>query len=627
MNTNTISINAPAQEEAIASPKENVLQNTAHLQGGYFLIGKTSPTNIFLSEEFTEEQQMIADMVEEFCTKELQEPYYSKGYEIDVRKEADKQKVIELLEKAGGMGLCGVAIEEEYGGLDLDFNTGLIFSEKIALGLSFATTIGAQTSIGSLPIVYYGTKSQKEKYLPGIATGKSKAAYCLTEPTAGSDANSGKTRAKLSSDGKHYLLNGQKIWITNGGIADLFIVFAKIDTDENLSAFIVEKAFGGIEIGAEERKMGIKGSSTVPLFFDNCPVPVENLLSERAGGLKIALNILNTGRIKLGAGTIGGSKFALTRSIRYAKERKQFGQSISDFGAIKYKIGEITTRSFACDAALYRTGRNIDLKTEAYKDSGRSASEAKLKAIQEFAIECAILKVKGSELADYSTDQGIQIFGGMGYSAEVGMEMGYRDARITRIYEGTNEINRMLSVAELTKRALKTKELDLVGAGKKIPSHILRKLLPFQNKSGLSAGYDLVQGIKDTFLLLSGAAGKKLGRKIEAEQEIIMNLADILAEAYICESVLLKVEKLQTTNLGEAEKLPIQFAMMQLYLYEASDLVRKAAKDAIGSFATGFQKRMLNFMVKKLLGNFEVNPKDLRRKVADFVIEKEEYGF
>ena len=599
----------------------------SQLIGGNFLIRQADPKEIFISEEWNEEQLMIAEMVKEFCTKEIQDEMLERGREFDVSIEEDKKEVAELLEKAAALGFCGIGIEEQYGGIDLDFNTGLLFSEAIALGLSFATTIGAQTSIGSLPIVYYGTDEQKKKYLPGIATAELKASYCLTEPSAGSDAKAGKTKAILSPDGKHYLLSGQKIWITNGGFADLFIVFAKIADDENLSAFIVEKAFGGITLGAEEKKMGIKGSSTVQVFFDNCPVPIENLLSERGSGFKIALNILNTGRIKLAAGAIGGCKFVMTKAITYAKERKQFGKSISDFGAIKQKLGEMCTHTFAIEAAIYRTGKNIDLKTQEFVQSGLSTSEAKLKAIREFAVECSILKVKGSEHVCNATDETIQIYGGMGYSSEMGIETGYRDARITRIYEGTNEINRMLSVGELTKRAIQTKEIDLISAGKKIPFQIVKQFLPFKSKAGLNEEKRIVQHIKSTFLLISGAAGQKLKAKLVDEQEMVINFADILAEAYIAESVLLKVEKLQTMPNVDKKMLAIQQLILQYYLYEALATTRKAAHDAIDSYATGLERRFMRRLVNTLLKPYNINPKEVRRSIANYIIEKGEYCF
>ena len=340
------------------------------VKGCSFIEKAGIPEEVFVPEEFTEEQLMIKDMVIDFCLKEIQEPMLKRGRELYATNEEDRAEVARLLEKSAELGLCGVAISEKHGGIDLDFNTGLIFAEAGAQGFSFATTIGCQTSIGSLPIVYYGTEEQKAKYLPGVASAALKASYCLTEPNAGSDANSGKTRAVLNEAGTHYILNGQKMWITNGGFADLFIVFAKIDDYKKLSAFIVEKAFGGITLGAEEKKMGIKGSSTVQVFFNDCPVPVENMLAGREEGFKIALNILNSGRIKLAAGTTGGCKFAIDKAVTYAKERKQFDTSIAEFGAIKNKIAQMIVHTFAADSAIYQVGRNIDLKTAEFKQAG-----------------------------------------------------------------------------------------------------------------------------------------------------------------------------------------------------------------------------------------------------------------
>ncbi|MCB0585958.1 MAG: acyl-CoA dehydrogenase family protein [Phaeodactylibacter sp.] len=597
------------------------------LKGGYFVTGDTRPEEIFITEEWSEEHRMIAEMVTEFCIREIQEPFFSRGRELVVTNKADKEEVLGLLRKAGELGLCGVSIPEQYGGMALDFKGNTLFSKVMANGFSFATTLGAQTSIGSLPIVYYGNEAQKEKYLPGIASGELVAAYALTEPGAGSDANSGKTTATLSSDGQHYQLNGQKIWITNGGFAGLFIVFAKIDQDEKLSAFIVERSYEGFSVGVEEKKMGIKGSSTVQIYFDNCKVPVENLLGERQEGFRMALNILNGGRMKAGAGGIGGAQFSLTKAVQYAIERQQFGQPIANFGAIQYKIGDIAMQAFANEAALFRTADYIDRKEIELKAAGLPENEAKVKAIREFAVEASIIKVRGSDLACYATDEAIQIYGGMGYAQETGMEMGYRDARITKIYEGTNEVNRLLTVGELTKRAMVTKELDLVSAGKKIPAFLLRQLAPFRSKDSYAEEERIVQGLKHAFLFLSGTAGRKLGKKMIDEQEIVMNLSTILAEAYVAESVLLKVKKLENRGAADSEKLEIQRQMMQLYLYEALAKARKAALEAIASFSVGGQKRTYILVVNTLLKPYDINPKEMRRNIAGFIIEKRGYCF
>lgn len=592
----------------------------SELKGGSFLVTNEKAQNVFIPEEFTEEQKMIFNMIRDFCQTEITEPMMKRGRELEAEK--DREEIVKLLEKGAELGLCGVAISEKHGGMDLDFNTGLLYVDAFAVGFSFATTIGCQTSIGSLPIVYYGNEAQKDKYLPGVASAELKASYCLTEPDAGSDANSGKTRATLSEDGKHYILNGQKMWITNGGFADLFIVFAKIDDDKNLSAFIVEKAFGGITIGAEEKKLGIKGSSTVQVFFNDCKVPVENLLAQRGDGFKIALNILNSGRIKLGAGTNGGAKFAITKGVQYAIERKQFGKSIAEFGAMQHKIGAMTVNAFAIDAAVYRTGKKIDEKTEELLKSGMGDGDAKLNALREYAIECALLKVKGSENLAFSIDECIQIHGGMGYAVETGVEMGYRDARITRIYEGTNEINRMLSLAELTKRAIQTKEIDLMSAGKKIPGKLLGKVVSFGNETEA----DIVDNLKSLFLFLSGTTGKKLGKKMVDEQEIVMNLADIMADAYLAESVLLRFEKLKLMK-ADAEKLAVVEKIVKVYMYDSLTRARKASEEIIDAYADGFERKYMRYLSGLLTKTYDINPKVLRREIAQYVIAKKEYPF
>lgn len=594
------------------------------LKGGSFIIGQGNPKDIFIREEFTEEQRSIAEMVKEFCIKEIQEPMMKRGRELEATK--DREEIVALLEKSAELGFCGVSIAEEFGGMDLDFNTGLVFGEQIALGLSFATTIGAQTSIGSLPIVYYGTPEQQAKYLPGVASAQLKASYCLTEPTAGSDANSGKTEVVLNAAGTHYIMNGQKMWITNGGFADIFIVFAKVAGDKNLTAFIVEKAFGGVTIGAEEKKLGIKGSSTVQVFFSDCPIPLDNMLGKRGEGFLMALNILNTGRIKLAAGTNGGCKFAIDKAIAYASERKQFDTAIVQFGAMQHKLGEMASRVFCVDAGIFRIGRDIDLKCEEFKKGGMSAQEAKLQSIREYAIECAILKVKGSENADFVVDETLQIYGGMGYSAETGIEQAYRDARITRIYEGTNEINRMLSVAELTKRALKTKEIDLMGEAKNVQRRVIAAIF-LGEKSGKEEEARIVQAIKDVFMFISGAAGKKLGKAMVDEQEIVMNVADILADAFICDSAYLKMRKLEMEHSADKEKLAIQHKMLQVYLYEAVERTRKSALDAIMAYTDGFEQTTAKFIVGKLLKSYNVNPKQLRRDITGYMAKEGGYVF
>ena len=592
------------------------------LKGGEFLVKKASPDEVFIPEEWTEEQLMIRDMVKDFCEQEILQPMRASGRELNAS--SDQETIIALLDKSAELGLCGLSIPEEHGGMDLDFNTGLLFGEAISTGFSFATTIGAHTSIGSLPIVYYGTDDQKAKYLPKIATAEYKASYALTEPGAGSDANSGKTKATPSEDGSHYLLNGQKMWITNGGFADIFIVFAKIEGDKNLSAFIVEKSFGGITLGEEEKKLGIKGSSTVQVFFTDCKVPSENLLAKRGDGFKIALNILNSGRIKLSAGSIGGCKFALSQAIIYANERKQFKKSIAEFGAIKFKLGEMATKIFAAESAIYRTGKCIDEKEALAVIEGSSKSESKVIGLKEFAIECAILKVHCSEVLDYCVDETLQIYGGMGYSAEAGIEMGYRDARITRIYEGTNEINRMLSFGELMKRAFQEKEIDLVSAGKKIPKAFMKQLFSTRYTPGMEE--EIIENLKRLFIAVSGIAGQKLQLKMIDEQEIVMNLADVLAEVYVSESILLRVQKLRSKNY-DAGKMKVIEQMLQLHFYESLRRIRTALEHAIDSLPEDTKQKLQRKMVKRFARMYEVNPKELRRNIANYFIEQNEYNF
>lgn len=589
------------------------------VKGGDFLTKETKPNDLFISEEFDEEALMIGEMVKDFCIKEIQEPFAKNGRELEVTNEADKAEVLAILKRAGELGLCGVTIPEKYGGMDLDFKTNTLISAQLSHGFSFATTLGAQTSIGCLPIVYYGNDFQKEKYLPKIASAEYVAAYALTEPNAGSDANAGKTKAILSEDGKHYILNGQKIWITNGGFADVYVVFAKIDDDKNLSAFIVERSFEGFSTGAEEKKFGIKGSSTVQIFFDNCKVPVENLLGERQGGFKMALTILNGGRIKAGAGATGGVFHALELGIEYAKTRKQFGKSISEFGVIQAKIGDIATQGFAAEAAVYRTADLIDNKINEFISKGMNESEAKIKAIREFAIEAAIIKVKGSDLCCEAIDEVMQIHGGMGYAFETGIGMAYRDARITRIYEGTNEINSMLAVGELFKRAMQTKEIDLKTVGAKIPSFLASRVNPFRDKSDKAEQERIIKGLKYTFLYLSNAAGKKLKEKLIDEQEIVMNLSTILQECYLAESAWLKVQKL--AKRSDNQDLETKQYKLQLYLYQSLAKAKKAAKEAVASFETGRMQRRHNRVIDLLLQPYFINPKTVRRKIAEAMLK------
>ncbi|HNC72262.1 MAG TPA: acyl-CoA dehydrogenase family protein [Chitinophagales bacterium] len=594
------------------------------LIGGNFLFSETDIKDVFIPEEFTEEQKMIWQTVYDFCMQEIHGMGFEKIALMDAEK--DKDKVYEIFKKAGELGLYGISIPEEFGGMGADFNTGLLYTEALSLGLSFATTVGAQVSIGSLPIVFYGTQAQKEKYLPKIATGEYGCSYALTEPSSGSDANSAKTKATLSADGTHYLLNGQKMWITNGGFADIFIVFAKIEDDERLSAFIVEKSFGGIEIGKEEKKMGIKSSSTVQLFFNNVPIPKENLLGERGKGFNMALNILNNGRIKICAGGVGGMKFGITKSVEYANQRIQFDQPIAQFGAMKYKLGQMAMLAFINESAVYRVGADVDKKYKEFLANGATENDAKINSMREYAIECAILKVQGSEAICWTADEAIQIHGGMGYSMETGVEMAYRDARITKIYEGTNEINRMLALAEFYKRAFQTKELKINDAAKSIPLGIAQNFNPFNN-GFLADESEIVSNLKSVFMIITGAAGRKLKTKLVDEQEIVMNLADIMSVAFMAESAILRVKKLNADKNADKDQLKIKIKMTQLYVYEALEIARKAADNAIDSYASGVEKFTMKRVVGSLLKNYDINPKNTRRAIADAVIEANKYPF
>src|SRR6188768_3046045 len=436
------------------------------IKGGEFLIRETKANEIFIPEEFNEEQKMIEQQCKDFLAKEV----WPRLDEIDSMK--DPKLMPSILDKAGELGLLGTSVPQELGGFGMDFNTTMLVAEVIGGGHSVAVALSAHTGIGTLPILFYGNEEQKKKYIPKLATGEWKASYCLTEPSSGSDANSGKTKAVLSADGKNYIINGQKMWITNGGFADVFVVFAKIDNDENLSAFIVEKSFPRITLNPEEHKMGIKGSSTRQIFFNDCKVPVENLLSDRGNGFKIAVNILNLGRIKLAGAAIGGCKRTVTQSVMYANERQQFGRPISKYGAIRYKLAEQAIRTYACESAIFRCSKNIEDAIHELIAGGMEEGKAKLKGVEQFAVEAAILKVNGSEVLDYVADEGVQVYGGMGYSADAPMERAYRDSRINRIFEGTNEINRMLTVDMMLKRAMKG-ELDLTGPAQAVAASLM----------------------------------------------------------------------------------------------------------------------------------------------------------
>lgn len=595
------------------------MSNKRTIKGGEFVIRETSYQDVFIPEEFDEEQLMIKQTCSDFLEAEV----FGNLDRIDAQEEGLMES---LMNKAGELGLLGVSIPEQYQGFGKNFNTSMLVADAVGPGHSFAVALSAHTGIGTLPILYYGNDAQKDKYIPKLATGEWKAAYCLTEPDAGSDANSGKTSAKLNLAGTHYILNGQKMWITNGGFADVFVVFAKIDEDENLSAFIVEKSFGGITMNPEEEKLGIKGSSTRQIFFNDTEVPVENLLSERGNGFKIAVNILNIGRIKLAASALGSARKVIDQAIQYANERVQFKLPISKFGAIRYKLAEMAVRNFAVESAAYRAGQNIDDAFESLVAGGMDEGKAKLKSTEQFAIECAILKVWGSEMLDYTVDEGVQIYGGMGYSADAPMERAYRDSRINRIFEGTNEVNRLLIVDMLLKRAMKG-ELDLMGPAQSVANELL-SIPDFNDPDDAPFAYEkeMIAKLKKAGLLVAGAAVQKLMMSLGKEQEILMNIADIIGQVYVAESALLRVEKLYHKNGENLEAVSFQKDLADVYLYETVDKVYLAGKEALNSFAEGDELAMMMVGLRRFTKASPFNVKDARQRIAKKLIEENRYS-
>lgn len=588
------------------------------IKGGEFLIKETNAHDVFIPEEWNDEQKMIAQSCHDFLATEVW-PILDR---IDAQEDG---LMVSLMNKAADLGLLGLNVPESLEGFEKDFVTGMLATETLGAGHSFAVAFAAHTGIGTQPILYYGNEEQKKKYIPKLATGEWKGAYCLTEPGSGSDANSGKTKAKLSEDGTHYILNGQKMWITNGGFADVFTVFAKIDDDENLSAFIVEKTFGGITLNPEEHKLGIKGSSTRQVFFTDCKVPVENLLSERGNGFKIAVNILNMGRVKLAAAALGAAKATATKTIQYANERSQFGRPISKYGAIKYKLAEQAVRIYACESALYRATQNIEDAIHDYEAGGMSHAKAILKGVEQFAPEAAILKVNGSEVLDYVVDEGVQVYGGMGYSADAPMERAYRDSRINRIFEGTNEINRMLTVDMILKRAMKG-ELNLMEPAMKVMQELMT-IPDFgeEEETLFSKEKKYIANFKKAILMTAGGAAQKLMMDLGKEQEILMNISDMAIDTYLAESLQLRVEKLVSIRGEEACK--VQLDMMRVFIVDAADRIHKNGKEAINGFAQGDEQRMMLLGLKRFTKTEPFNTKDARRNVAAVLIETNNYCF
>jgi alkylation response protein AidB-like acyl-CoA dehydrogenase len=561
-------------------------------------------------------------MIAQTCRDFLEQEVFPKLNELDAQEPGLMES---LLTKAGELGLLGISIPEEYGGFGKDFVTSMLTTEVLGAGHSFAVALAAHTGIGTLPILLYGNKDQKARYIPKLATGEFKGCYCLTEPSAGSDANSGKTKAVPSADGKHYILNGQKMWITNGGFADVLTVFAKIEDDENLSAFILERTYPGITFNPEEHKMGIKGSSTRQIFFNDVKVPAENLLWERGGGFKIAVNILNLGRVKLAGAALGGAKEAINKSVEYANERQQFGRPIAKYGAIKHKLAEQAIRTYACESATFRCSQNIDDAIAALSAGGMDPEKAKLKGVEQFAAEAAILKVNGSEVLDFVVDEGVQIYGGMGYSAEAPMDRAYRDARINRIFEGTNEINRMLIVDMLLKRAMKG-ELDLLTPAQQVAAELM-SVPDMSGGSGapFEAEHDALARFKKAVLLVAGSAVQKLMMQLGKEQEVLMNIADMIIDVYVVESLLLRVERL----VGErgAEACSLHLDMLHTHLFDAADRMLKSGKDALCSFADGDELRMMLMGLRRFTKMEPLNTKETRRRIADAMIAANQYCF
>jgi len=595
--------------------------NKEILRGGQFLVKETPCEDIFTPEDFSEEQNMLKESVREFVDREIwpnKERFEKKDYALTK----------EIMEKAGELGLLGIAVPEAYGGLGMGFVSTMLACDYIsgATG-SIATAFGAHTGIGTMPITLYGTEEQKQKYVPKLATGEWFGAYCLTEPGAGSDANSGKTKAVLSEDGTHYKISGQKMWISNAGFCNLFIVFARIEDDKNITGFIVENdPSNGISLGEEEHKLGIHSSSTRQVFFSETKVPVENMLSERGNGFKIAMNALNIGRIKLAAACLDAQRRVTTNAVKYANERIQFKTPIAQFGAIKSKLAEMATNAFVGESACYRAAKNIEDRIAIRESEGNSHQEAELKGVEEYAIECSILKVAVSEDIQNCSDEGIQIFGGMGFSADTPMESAWRDARISRIYEGTNEINRMLSVGMLVKKALKG-HVDLLGPAMAVANE-LTSIPSFDipdYSETLSEEKAMIAKLKKVFLMVAGSAVQKFGPDLEEHQQLLLAASDILIEIYMAESAILRAEKSSRNGRKNAE---YQVAMAQLYLYHAVDLITNKAKEGIVSFAEGDEQRMMLMGLKRFTKYQTIpNVVSLRTKIADKVNSENEYPF
>ena len=591
-------------------------------RGGAFVVKDTLCENIFTPEDFTEEQKMMRDAVKEFADKEI----WSKKEEFEKK---NFQLTLDVMKKAGELGFLGVGIPEAYGGLGMPFTSSMLVCDYISGSSgSTSTAFGAHTGIGTMPILLYGNEDQKIKYIPKLASGEYFGAYCLTEPGAGSDANSGKTKAVLSNDKSHYLISGQKIWISNAGFADILTVFAKIENDKNLTAFIVPNdSKNGISFGKEEEKLGLNSSSTRQVFFNETKVPVENMLSERGNGFKIAMNALNIGRIKLAVAALDAERRLINVSTKYANERIQFRKKISEFGAIKEKIAVMATDLYVGESASYRAAKDIEDRIVILKESGKSYQEATLKGFEEYVIECSMLKVAVSEDLQNVADQGIQIFGGMGYSKETPMESAWRDARIARIYEGTNEINRLVAIGMLIKKAIKG-HVDLISEAENVAKSLTG--IPSFELPDLSDLFDeekiILKNLKKIFLMLCGAGMKKFGLDIEKEQEVLLSISDIMIEIYLAESAILRTEK-NYKKFGKNSQEG-QISMSQLYLYQSVELVSKRAKELIISLSEGEEQKFLLLGLKRFTKYYNFpKPIELKRKIAKMIIDNNSYCF
>jgi len=592
------------------------MENRKVLKSGEFLVSEVEPQDVFIPEEYDEEQKMIAQTCKDFLDAEVYP-------QMDNLDKGDRELMLKVLKSAGELGLMGISIPEEFGGFGQSFVTQMLAAETIGAAYSFSVAFMAHCGIGTLPIMYFGSHEQREKYVTKLATGELIGAYCLTEPGAGSDANSRTSSATLSEDGKHYILNGQKMWITNAGFADTQTVFAKVDRDRVMSAFIVDKDLEGVVIGPDEHKMGIKGSSTAQIYYTDVKVPVENMIGKRGEGFRVALSILHMGRLKLGANVLGAAKKAIIDSVQYANERKQFGTHIANFGAIKHKLAEQLIRTYAAEAATYRVSKDIDDLMDKYKSEGCDQGRASIDAIAHYAVEAAIMKVYGSEMLDFVADEAVQIHGGMGYSAEMDVERGYRDSRINRIFEGTNEINRILVVDTAMKRAKKG-DFDLFGEAEKLASDLSSvKADLYKGDDFFEEKMSYVRNFKKVALLAINAASNEFGKKLVHEQEILFNISDIMMEIYVTESLALRVKKIESVR----DSVDLYKDILDVYTYDIAAKINKLAADAFNSLSETENIDVYLAKINELTKVAGVNTKEARRRLANKIIEDNTYKF